>query len=210
MEINLYRIAVNGRHPDARRDMGNRYEMHRTLRTKVFSGIDDDKLHLLWRLETRSYNVRSTTLLVQSIYKGDWNQLPEGYALSDVESKVFSPTSFLRTGNRYRFRLEANVSLQKGKMDESLTGKRVGIVGIEAQKKWLVAKGEKSGFVVEGAEITFSDKIKFGGRKKITMAVVRFDGILQVNDSVVLADVLANGIGRGKAFGLGLLSLAKA
>lgn len=45
---------------------------------------------------------------------------------------------------------------------------------------------------------------------KITVEAVRFDGHLVVTDPVAFAEAVTAGIGRAKAYGCGLLSLAAA
>ena len=50
--------------------------------------------------------------------------------------------------------------------------------------------------------------LMLGPGTSITHAAVRFDGVLVVTDRAAFKTTVANGIGSGKAFGLGLLSLA--
>ena len=45
-------------------------------------------------------------------------------------------------------------------------------------------------------------------RKSITLATAQYDGVLEVTDVGALRHALANGIGHGKGFGCGLLTLA--
>lgn len=60
--------------------------------------------------------------------------------------------------------------------------------------------------------VSNSRKLTFGpGKSKsITLAVARYDGLLQVTDADLLRHALVNGIGHGKGFGCGLLTLAPA
>jgi CRISPR system Cascade subunit CasE len=52
MTLLLNRLTLNLGHRDVRRDMGNAYDMHRTLARAVASGPDDTVQPFLWRLET--------------------------------------------------------------------------------------------------------------------------------------------------------------
>jgi hypothetical protein len=47
------------------------------------------------------------------------------------------------------------------------------------------------------------------GRRQRISDLVRFDGVLVVTDPALFRETVANGIGSGKAFGFGLLSLAR-
>jgi CRISPR system Cascade subunit CasE len=46
------------------------------------------------------------------------------------------------------------------------------------------------------------------GDAVVTFASVRFEGVLEVRDADRFREALANGIGPGKAYGFGLLSIA--
>jgi len=47
-----------------------------------------------------------------------------------------------------------------------------------------------------------------GGTQLLTFAAVIFEGVLRVEDSQAFREALERGIGPGKAFGFGLLSVA--
>ena len=48
-----------------------------------------------------------------------------------------------------------------------------------------------------------------GRRKQVTLRNVQFDGVLQVTDTSALRDALTQGIGKGKAYGCGLMTLRR-
>lgn len=90
----------------------------------------------------------------------------------------------------------------------------------EKQIKWLKRKGEEAGFrlanvkvaPVPNAASVEQSKIK-GWRndsnKPMTFGSVLFEGILTVTDAEKFRETLTKGIGQGKAYGFGLLSVAK-
>ena len=82
----------------------------------------------------------------------------------------------------------------------------------EAQLEWLKRQGVRHGFAVKAGVVSASDllesKRKPGGN--ITVQQVCFDGVLEVQEPPSVRNALLDGIGPAKAFGCGLLSLARA
>jgi CRISPR system Cascade subunit CasE len=124
-------------------------------------------------------------------------------------------TVSLQVGQQLAFRLRANPTrrLSAGKNNK---GKRVGIYEEEAQLDWLVRKGEQHGFRLLQANVSRDGKLQQAkavtdqnGIHDLKLFGVQFDGILQVADPAVLVQAVGAGIGSGKAFGFGLLSLAR-
>jgi len=79
---------------------------------------------------------------------------------------------------------------------------------------WLAYQGEKKGFSVKEESITIQPGYIYVHKKKSQddkgqrLRTVRYDGILQVTDADRIQDTVIRGIGPGKAYGLGLLSLS--
>jgi hypothetical protein len=79
--------------------------------------------------------------------------------------------------------------------------------------EWLACQGKKKGFFVdkENTEVQpgyiYVHKKKSRDDKGQRLRTVRYDGILQVTDADRLRDTVIRGLGPGKAYGLGLLSL---
>ncbi len=87
----------------------------------------------------------------------------------------------------------------------------------EQLRNWLTRQGERSGFTIDSCEpgpitarrIVKSDNGRPQGRP-MTIHEVEFSGTLRPSDSVRFVQALAEGIGRGKAFGYGLLMVRPA
>jgi CRISPR system Cascade subunit CasE len=47
-----------------------------------------------------------------------------------------------------------------------------------------------------------------GQSRQVTLSTARFDGVLEITDVDALRHALCRGVGRGKAYGCGLLTLA--
>ena len=95
---------------------------------------------------------------------------------------------------------------------------RKGQFSEEEQKKWLEHVGNTSGFKHKSA-LTIRSIGKCSGlqssrqqdqkTRTITCYMVDFDGTLEITDPLQFTDAYRRGIGRGKAWGCGLISLAK-
>ena len=160
----------------------------------------------------------------------DWSLLPQGYALRIDGPKPFDPV--FTEGQRLRFRLVANpvrrvrVEGKKHPRREALVHPKVSAERAAQAElgylDWLERQAEGSGFAVEDvADAPFRlgrkhrvqndpEKIKPIGKAKLPHFGVRFDGVLHVTAPEKLIEAVRTGIGPAKAFGFGLLSLARA
>lgn len=176
-------------------------------------------------------------LLVQSSARPDWDFLREDYA-DRIECKaVHEQYSKIENGMRLLFRLQANPTKRVGKSDGRADDRfkpaemrkirrRVELIGDEKESveekqiKWLTRKGESAGFRLANVAIkkdvanvasVAQAKIKSrrkSGERPMTFGSVVFEGILQVTDAEKFRKALTSGIGSGKAYGFGLLSVA--
>lgn len=208
--MHFSRLTLNPRSRAVRRDTSNPYFMHQTL-ARVLNG---DGL-TLWRLE-------DTILLVQSQERPDWGQLEPGYLARTSESKSVDLTRLTAIKRPLRFRLRANPNKAEAqprdqrsvrKSGTTQSGKRVGLYELDDQIAWLTVRAESNGFELMDFTVSNSDRWTF--RKDpagvpITLAVAEFDGHLRIRDPERFQTTLENGLGRGKALGLGLLSVAPA
>lgn len=202
----LNQLRLDPRSPQVRRDLTNAYDMHRTL---VRGFVQDERSpvpRFLWRLEANQTG-DAPVVLIQSTQAPDWSFLSAlpGYLLGGNEpvTKSFDLSTFVQPEERYRFRLLANPTVTR-------QGKRYGLVGEEAQLAWLQRQGERHGFALEASMVSHTDSIR--GRKagaRVSLLQVQFDGVLRVADQAALLGAVTAGIGHGKAFGCGLLSLAR-
>ena len=153
-----------------------------------------------------------------------------GYEFRDVSPAYRR----LQDGQVLSFRLRANPTKRVAKDGDPLKGKRVELQREEEQIDWLIGKGRggrdgvpggfdllrKTGVDAEGEEgpiwsVEVRPEGKTKGRKKdggsgltMTHLAVVFEGLLRVTDANAFLETLAGGIGSGKAYGFGLLSVA--
>lgn len=200
----LTRLRLDPRSAIARRDLSDPYEMHRTLVRPFVGDAEQTPPRILWRMEpTAAWS--EPVVLVQALEPADWSVLEAlpNYLKGSAETRDISPEGWLRPGECYRFRLFANPTVTRD-------GKRQGLMAEEAQLAWLARQGERHGFTVEAALVTGSELLR--SRKqdnRISVLRACFEGRLRVQDCAALASALRTGIGPGKAFGCGLLSLGR-
>jgi CRISPR system Cascade subunit CasE len=202
----LSRLLLNPADPQARRDLADAYEMHRTLARVYAPDAKRPPARFLWRQERNAAGWPDGTVLVQSAEPGNWSVLRhglQGYLQSIEADKVVDPAVLVQAGRRYRFRLKVNPTVTR-------EGKRHGLVKEQEQLDWLVRQGQRHGFGVLGAVRSASERMSARQKgNRITVHSALFDGVLQASSEVdALRSVLTLGLGHAKSLGLGLLSLA--
>lgn len=218
-QLYLSRLLLNPRSGQARREMHDPYNLHRTL---MYAFADKrDQSGVLHRLDTDSRS-GLRFLLVQSQVEPDWSYLvekaylmPPNPFVPDENPAVKLFNLSLRTGQILRFRLVANPTVKQD-------GKRRPLLKQKERYEWLKTIGtgderkkrDSRGFKVlemdlqqpriQSSRIHRDNQISH----KLTLNIVQFDGFLQVIDPDKLLTAVRTGIGPAKAFGCGLLSLA--
>lgn len=117
----------------------------------------------------------------------------------------------IEKGQQWRFRLTANPTKASPLKDNEKRGKCYAHITPEAQKQWLLRKAEHCGFSLQENDfvITESKRRVFYKQNliKITVCSATFEGILKVTDAETFRSTLTNGIGREKAYGMGMLTV---
>lgn len=223
----LSRLILNPASKAVWSDLRAPRELHRTLMHAfpATSEKQDDfrSLHgVLHRVEDDP-ETQCPTVLVQSRTEPDWDALvkrteylreaPRVRPLPDWET-------VLKPGREFRFRLCANptrkIDTKTGPDGNRRNGKRKALRTEAEQIAWLIRKAEQHGFEIVEADTaagalalnTRIDHDQRGPEKNTHLASVCFEGHLRVTDPAALAQALRDGIGSGKAYGFGLLSLA--
>ena len=133
------------------------------------------------------------------------------------ETKDYTPLlDRISEGSRWHFRLLANPTISKtGKDGTDARGKVYGHITPEYQKKWLLDRADSHGFSLdeEAFRVVRSQWLRFrkgsDGCRPVTLLAVTYEGTLNVTDPELFCQVLMNGLGRGKAYGLGMLTVVR-
>lgn len=216
-------ISINLQKRMGRTLLGNRQEMHKAvLQAFPPDAVEEADGRVLWRLDSEKHR---HTLYVVSPVEPDFTHIMEKAGWVSQTWSSISYDSFLqklRVGQQWGFRLQANPV--KRQFVSGGRGKILPHVTPDQQIQWLVERSGDLGFslldveseralvsVTRQEDLRFSrhDKNLGGRRKQVTLRNVQFDGVLKVTDANMLSSTLTGGIGKGKAYGCGLLTLRR-
>lgn len=114
----------------------------------------------------------------------------------------------------WRFRMVANPT--HSVKTKSGRGKVMAHVTPEHQMEWLKTKAAANGFeLVDDTCLVLANEWKnfyknAGGKDmRVRLMLVSFEGILRVTDADAFRNALVRGVGRGKAYGAGMLTISK-
>lgn len=207
----LTRIVPDPRDRAVRRDLSDASELHRTLMRLVPDGLGPaarSSAGMLFRVETVRQGSR---VLVQTAVAPETSNLPQGYG--SVRSKdIAAVLDTLASGLAVRYRIAANPSkrLPRGWAGESgRPGEVVPLRGAAADD-WWAGRAADHGLELRSLLSRPLPDARGGGARRIRHAVTQFDGIAVVKEPEAVREAVLNGIGRGKSYGCGLLSLALA
>lgn len=190
----------------------NPYQLHQAL-WRLFPGQEDAERDFLFRVEQMQNGVGASVLLQSILQPQTGEQCPLILAQRDYVLNV-------QNGQRLRFRLRANPiktikDCSKGTVEKK--GKiftktvRVPLLHEEQQQAWLERKlqdfAQLETLIVQPEPVLYFRKAKEGRSGKIQ--TVMFDGVLTVTDAEAFKSQTTQGIGAAKAFGCGLLSIAR-
>ena len=181
------------------------------LHGAVENSFPGERRRRLWRLDTLNEKLY-LLLLSEDIpdLTGLCAQFGTGAA---PETRPYAPLlERVTPGSCWQFRLTANPThSQKDPADAQARGILKPCYLEVEQEKWLLEQAGKHGFSIpEGAfRVTRKQTCRFqkNGRRQVTLLAVTYEGILQVTDPEAFREMLCQGIGRGKAYGLGLMTI---
>ncbi len=183
--------------------------------------------NILYRIDKNNQN-NQIFVLVQSKTEPDWSKLPQHYSLdfnnnSGIFVKNIKELPFkIDENSNFAFKLRANPTQKKS--DRSNKNRnRIPFMKEQDQIKWLLRKGQLHGFQILSLKLNkdipnvlLQDQSVYQGKKKegkkvhkLTFFSVLFEGIMKIIDKKKFVLALQNGIGSGKGFGFGLITLAK-
>jgi CRISPR system Cascade subunit CasE len=234
--IYLSRLYLNPRSRAVQRDAADCHQLHRTVLCAFPAAPKGlpvrEAFGVLYRLET-GLTRRGIQLLVQSKVEPSWSHLPAGYLTpgAGVTCKAVDQVyDALQADRVLLFRLNANPTRKIHPSDD--TAKRVELRTEEQQLSWLRRKGDEGGFALLSVKATGGpagggaagvpnvrtiprekvtgrrDDGRGLGTRQLTFGSVAFEGLLRVTDPGRFRETLARGVGSGKAYGFGLLSIA--
>ncbi|UYG17503.1 type I-E CRISPR-associated protein Cas6/Cse3/CasE [Brachybacterium huguangmaarense] len=224
------RILLNPQKRGGRRLLSNPQAMHAAVRASFPPDLDESTSRILWRVD---HDGHEHTLYIVGPEEPDRSVIVDqaGWAARPGETADYDPLlDGLRLGHERRFRLTANPVRSLAAQGQK-RGKIVPHVTPAQQVQWLVGKASAHGFEVRMTPATDTgapdtalpdvivdrrENLSFTRRDKtsprtgtVTLRTARFDGSLRITDVEAFRRTLTHGIGRGRAYGCGLLTIAR-
>ena len=203
----LSRIAIDMENRNAWRALDNPEILH----GMVESCFPGDRQRVLWRVDELNSN---HYILLLSPDKPDLKPLIRQIGLPYANGEICDYLPLLeriQVGSMWRFRLTANPVMsvpQPGKKRGSVKA----ITIAAHQRDWLVRQGKQHGFLLKQDQFdVMRSEWKVFRKKGSTLSILgaTFEGILIVTDQACFQNALLTGIGRGKAYGLGLMTVMR-
>ena len=215
------RVRLNPTRRGTRRLVSSPQAMHAAVMGSHASVASDDGARILWRLDAPSPH--DLAVYVVSPSRPDFTGLIEQAGWPAAET--WDTTDYdrflarLQRGQRWAFRLTANpvrsrsTELGRGKVSPHIT--------VAHQEAWLLDRAERWGFEVPNGSLgssalavrgrhtaEFSRANGSTRRDRVAITKVDYTGVLEVADAQRLQEALVAGMGRAKAYGCGLMTLA--
>lgn len=216
----LTRIVPNPRSHDARHDTAGTdgsIRLHRRLMSLFPPDVGPDaraQLGVLFRTEDTPTGIQ---ILLQSTHQPDTEHLPTSYGAT-LTRPLDTLLDALRPGLTIRYRCVASAVRKPGATTRELYDLPavVALSGAAADEWWL-RQAEASGLKPLSLHSQPLDAVRGqrgthgpAAQQRIRHARTRFDGTAAIIDPDLLRTKIAEGIGRGKSYGCGLLSIAPA
>ncbi|MGW6940014.1 type I-E CRISPR-associated protein Cas6/Cse3/CasE [Streptomyces xanthophaeus] len=205
--VQLAQLRLEERSRDVHRDLTDATSLHNRVQALFPDNLGPQPraaTNTLFRVEREA---AGPVLLIQSTLPINRNGLPAGYA-RDVGYRDLGPLlDWAAVGRMVRYRIDAHPSMSQSVPGQR--GKRIALRGEEALQWWERQAG-KAGLENQLAlDIPQPDvRARRGAAKPVRYSVIRFEGVARVTDPDALRESVTTGIGRGRAYGLGLLSIA--
>ncbi|MBN6054470.1 type I-E CRISPR-associated protein Cas6/Cse3/CasE, partial [Nonomuraea sp. RK-328] len=202
----LARIVLDPRSRAAQRDLRDAEALHKRVMSLVPDGLGEQarvKASVLFRYDETS--AVGPHLLIQTGLPIDTAHLPKQYGSLAVRD-LTPLLDALHADMTVRYRIIGNTVKRLGRTAER-AGKLVALRGAEAEQ-WWHARAESNGLLLRTLIPTSLPDIRGKGKGSVRHAVTRFDGVALVKDPELVRRAVVEGVGKGKAYGCGLLSLA--
>ncbi len=232
--VYLSRILLDVRQRNVHTVIGNCHELHAfVLRgfPQVVAPIQPrEHFGVLFRLETLSNADHTVRLIVQSRQQPDWSWIKPTWLAATPDQRgnpavrlIDAEYAAITAGSILFFRLRANptkrISTNNAQEIEQWHKKRVDLRSDDDRIAWLERQGKQHGFDVRTVpdqpavrDVRIIPQTRVQGWQKashaLTFGAVVFEGTLHVTDQECFQHALQQGIGKGKAYGFGLLSVA--
>lgn len=227
--MHFSRVRLNPTRRETRHLITSAQAMHATVMGAHPPDGRPDVGRVLWRLDHGSSH--ELQLYVLSPRRPDFTGLLESAgwptALTWDTADYGQFLTRLSAGQQWRFRLTANPvrSVKRGDGGANSRGRVSPHLTVSQQEAWLLSRSTGWGFTIpentlgaptltvrerHTAEFGRNSTADSGGRRRDRVSITRatYEGVLEVTDRQLLTRALTHGMGRAKAYGCGLMTLA--
>ncbi|MFG7940718.1 type I-E CRISPR-associated protein Cas6/Cse3/CasE [Streptomyces cacaoi] len=218
MTLWLTRILPSAGSPQARGDLDGTardIRLHRRLLQMFPDSVDGParaQFGVLFRAEDTA---RGMQILMQSSTEPDPSRLPDGYGQAETRS-LDRLLRAMDKGTLVNYRCTASPVRKPTANVRKLYNLPAAVpLRGDAAVEWWTRQADAAGMEPLRIEAQAADPVigqrggnTPGAKNRVSHARVRFDGTARVTDPDLLRERLAAGIGRGKAYGCGLLTLS--
>lgn len=217
----LSRVEVDVQNRAKTKDLTHLGAYHNWVEQSFPAEIATGERHRhLWRLDTLN---GKKYLLIMSQSRPDAKLLLKYGVEGTVVTKSYDTfLNKIQDGQIMRFRLTANPTHRITSPSEKMS-KVLPHVTVTQQEKWLIDRAKNSGFqLIKQVGVDDSNEsetlaFKIVGREwpmlhrnpghGVRLSRVTFEGLLRVEDAELFKQLLVKGIGREKAFGMGMMTV---
>lgn len=200
-------------------DIRNRKTMLALASPNLFHGaiessVPGERCRKLWRIDALNGNLY---LLILCDKQADWGKVQSQFGNPEhaAETKDYTPLlERIADGSKWRFRLRANPTVARKTPGSDKRGKVLAHITTAHQMQWLSDQAKKNGFSLAPDEFTVTESKWYTFRKNnkqnVRLLAVTYEGILTITDAELFRKALVSGIGREKAYGMGMLTVTTA
>ncbi len=184
------------------------------LHGAVESAFSGERKRRLWRMDR--LGGKMYLLIVSEDVPTDLARIVTQFGTGrEAETKCYDALfGRLKPGSRWHFRLTANPV--HACPDPKHPGER-GLVNAHCseqfQKKWLMDRAEKHGFTLLEDDFMVMEtkwlRFRKQGKNTVTLLSVTYEGSLCIVEPEAFQQLLCRGIGKGKAYGLGMMTVVQ-
>ena len=183
------------------------------LHGAVESAFAGERRRRLWRLDRLGERLY---LLLLSEDAPELSGVVEQFGTgAAAETRSYDPLlQRVEPGSCWQFRLTANpTKCCKDPKAPAERGTVAAHCSTKYQKQWLLDRAAKHGFALREEEFTVTrvqwQHFAKHGIRPVTLLAVTYEGVLRVTDPEQFRALLCQGMGRGKAYGLGLMTVMR-
>ena len=202
----LSRVPLDTTKHEVRRALSSPQRLHAALENCFKNDVE--KYRTLWRIDSLNDHLY---ILILSKYRPDFSNFEAQFCSDKGQSKEYAPfLNSIQNGQTVKFRLRANPTQSKSLPNQR--GKVFPLLSNEGRKEWLLKRAENNGFSLESDYFEVIEVIpqrfyRKQNEKPVLITSVTYEGQLTIIDILKFKNLLVNGIGRGKAYGCGLMTV---